>query len=63
MQSWLSRGPTARIVSGFHCVRFDSRKPLFEEGVFNSFACGAGPASAKVEQWLCSWKSQMDQME
>ncbi len=32
-----SRGPTARIMSGFHCVCFaPGGKTLFEEGVFTS---------------------------
>ncbi len=40
-----------------------SRKTLFEEGVFTSVSRGTSTASAEAEQWLCSWESQMDQME
>ncbi len=42
MQSWLSRGQTARIVSGFHSVLLRSWKALFEEGAFTSDPRGAG---------------------
>ncbi len=46
MQSRLSRGPTARIVSGFHCICF-----------------APGENSLWGGSFLCSWESQMDQME
>ncbi len=49
MQGWLSRGATARIGSGFHCVRFIPGK-LFEDCVFTSVSRGADPAFAKVER-------------
>ncbi len=61
MQCRLSRGPTARIMSGIHCV-------CFAPGGGNSL-CGGSfhqcprstcHAAAEAEQWLCS---QMDQME
>ncbi len=41
MQSQLSRGQTAHIVSGSHCVCFAPGK--LEEGVFTSVPHGAGP--------------------
>ncbi len=63
MQSQLSRGMTARIVSGFHCICFTTGKILFEEGVFTSFPRGTCSASANAERWLCSRESQMDLIE
>ncbi len=55
---------TAHIVSEWLPLRtLRSQKTLFEEGVFTSIPCGAGPASAEAERRLCSWESQMDQIE
>jgi len=57
-------GRLPAFLSGFHCVCFaPGGKTLFEEGVFISVPCGTCPASAEVERWLCSWESQMDQIE
>ncbi len=51
-----------------HCERLPprtlrSRRVLFEEGAFTSIPRGAGPASAKAEQQLHSWGSQLDLAE
>ncbi len=57
-------GRLPAFLSGFHCVCFaPGGKILFEEGVFTSVPRSTCPASAEVERWLCSWESQMDQME
>ncbi len=45
------------------CMLRSRGKTLFEEGEVTSVTCGTCPASAEVERWLCSWESQMDQME
>ncbi len=64
MQSRLSRESTARIFEWLPQRMLCSRgETLFEEAVFTSVPRGAGPASSEVERWLCSWESQMDQME
>ncbi len=56
MQSRLSRGLAACIVGGFNCVRFAPGKL--------SLSMEFSPAILAVpEWWLCSWESQMDQME
>ncbi len=61
MQSRLSRGPTARIISGIHCVCFapgGGKLSLRRE--FSQRPRSTCHAAAEAEQWLCS---QMDQME
>ncbi len=64
MQSRLSRGPTARIFEWLLLRMLRYRwETLFEVEVFTSVPRGTCPASAEVEGWLCSWESQMDQLE
>ncbi len=63
MHSRLSMGPTARIVSGFHCVCFACGIPSLRREYSSSVPRGTGSASGKAERWLCSWESQMDPME
>ncbi len=53
---------------GPHCewlplCTLSSWKALLRSGAFTSIPRSAGPSSAEAEQWLCSWVSQMDQME
>ncbi len=76
MQSRLSRGQTARIVSGFHCVCFAPGENSLWGGSFHQHSSmylphfRRGGVVAVLTDiiyilWLCSWESQtqMDQME
>ncbi len=51
---------TARIMSGFHCVRFAPGGDSLWGGSFHQRPRSTCHAAAEAEQWLCS---QMDQME
>ncbi len=56
MQSRLSRGATARIFEWLPLRMLRSRGE-------NSLWGGSFHQRSSVERWLCSWESQMDQME
>ncbi len=61
MQSRLSREPTARIMSGIHCVCFaPGGETLFEEGVFTSVLAAPAPlplmrSSGCARRWISEW--------
>ncbi len=58
-----ARGSWLLTLWAFVTVYACSQRALFEEGSFTSVPRCAGPAFAEAERWLCSWESQMDQVE
>ncbi len=48
MHSRLTRGPTARIVSGFHCVRFAPGKVSFRREFSSAFLVVPAPVAVLV---------------